>query len=110
MDLFTFTRKNMHKKTMILHYIAHNPGLRGKQISEDLGIKMGTVRTYLNYLYEEKKISKAGSFGWKLHKSVDINSIPEPPRTVKDKQPWEYLQEAMRNLTGTLTGDTYVQE
>ena len=92
----------MHKKTVILHYIAHNPGKRGKEIADALHIKMGTVRTYLNYLHQERKIAKAGAFGWRLHASVDIKSIPKPPEIVKEKQPWEYLQEAMRGLTGTM--------
>ena len=98
----------MHKKMVILHYIAHNPGVRGKKVAEALDMKMGTVRTYLNYLHQERKIAKAGDFGWRVHASVDINSIPEPPKVIKEKQPWEYLQEAMRNLTGTLTGDNHV--
>lgn len=73
-------------------------------------MKMGTVRTYLNYLHTEHKITKAGNFGWRVDDSVDISTIPEPPKVIKEKQPWEYLQEAMRNLTGTLTGENHVQE
>ena len=96
----------MHKKTVILHYIAHNPGKRGKEIADALDMKMGTVRTYLNYLHQERKIAKAGSFGWRLHASVDIKSIPAPPKIEKEKQPWEYVQEALNGiLTGTLTSD-----
>jgi len=96
---------------VILHYIAHNPGKRGKEIGEALDMKNGTVRTYLNYLHQERKIAKAPNFGWRLHANVDINSIPVPPiEQRKEKQPWEYLQEAMSNLTGTLTSDKHVQK
>jgi predicted transcriptional regulator len=96
----------MHKKIVVLHYIAHHPGVRGKKIADALDMKMGTVRTYLNYLHQERKIAKAGNFGWRIHASVDINSIPEPPKLIKEKQPWEYVQEAMNGiLTGTLNND-----
>jgi predicted transcriptional regulator len=100
----------MHKKMVILHYIAHNPGKKGKEIGEALDMKNGTVRTYLNYLHEERKIAKAPNFGWRLHANVDINSIPEPPVVIKEKQPWEYLQEAMKGLTSKLSSDAHVQK
>lgn len=100
----------MHKKTVILHYIAHNPGKKGKEIAVALDMKMGTVRTYMNYLHEERKIAKTANFGWRVHANLDINAIPEPPVVIKEKQPWEYLQEAMKNLTGNLTSDIYVQK
>ena len=86
------------KKTKVLHYVALHPSCIASEISEALNIPSNTVRNYVSDLGKEGLIQSVKGRRWILSPKISIESLNIPPEVEKVKQPWEYLNDAVRSF------------
>lgn len=86
------------KKTKVLHYVALHPNCVASEIADALNIPNNTVRNYVSDLGKEGLIQSVKGRKWVLAPHITVESLNIPPEPEKIKQPWEYLNEAVRSF------------
>lgn len=80
--------------------MALHPNVAAADVAHGLDMPGNTARNYLSDLGKEGKIVPVPPRRWKLAPHITVESLQIPPEQEKVKQPWEYLNEAVRAFYG----------